>query len=541
MKKFLLTSVLICSLFALKAQNVYLNEVYPNKGNNFNEYFELFNAGIDISGENLSSYSLVTYFSGSNGEKGFYVLNLPNQILTSQRYFTGSSQNFFSYPAGSATASYNWNDAAYLSSHGGSTLKYTLNSAGTGYTVTSGSFDDIFIQSNGQANNNNNGSYTVLLFRNGMLQDAVLGSSTSNTLPAYVASMPSLPATAVNGATMDISFSAIASSSFVFNNVPAAIGNNGGYYLQGEGHNCGKWAKATAATEFSPNMSNGSGSNSLNVQVNFTCGGTTLTYNILSGPNPSFPVVVSLYYDVNDNQLFDPADVLVGSHTDLSASDPAYTFTVVPDVSLILVFDASTGNDCSDQIMTFDCAAGGPLPVSLLNFNVVKRLPFIALTWETSMESNNRGFEIQRRVNGNFEAIGFVDTKGLKGYSNDLLSYNFEDNASLPNGTVYYRLRQLDYDGHAAYSDIKAVRNNSKEISVTVYPNPSNGNAKLIIPSDAGKMDISLVDLTGRVLSRFADFNGTKLDINNMRPGVYMIRVLFKETGEQVIQKLIVQ
>ncbi len=542
MKKFLLTCVLACSLLAMKAQNVYLNEIYTTPGAGHQEYFELYNSGMSIYGENLSTYTLVSYYSTPAGERGFYVLNLPNQTIWAHGYYTGSSQNFVSYPGGSTTASYNWNDAAYLADHAGSTTKYTLNAAGTGYTTSAGVFTDIFTLSNSGSGNPRQGVYAVMLFRNGNIQDGVLGSSPHADLPSYIASMAALPASSMNGAVSPISFSAIASGSFQFDNVPPGLSNDGGYYRTVDGRNCGgHWQKAVSPEHFTPNRTNGEGQGAFHYNVNFTCGDTVFTYNINSGPAPAFPVLVSLYYDVNNNHMLDPTDVLVSSHIDLTAGDPAFSFTVVPNVSLLLVFNAAIGNECSNQVVSFGCGTGGPTPVTLLNFNVVKKLPFIGLTWETAQESNNRGFEIQRRVNGNFEVVGFVDTKGLKGYSTSTLSYNFDDYENLPNGTVYYRLRQVDYDGQSAYSDIKAVRNNSKEISVTVYPNPSNGNAKLIIPSDAGKMDISFVDLTGRVLSRYTDFNGTKLDINNMRPGVYMIRVLFKETGEQVTQKLIVQ
>jgi hypothetical protein len=545
MKKFLLTSMLAFSLMAMKAQNVYLNEVYTSPEPGHQEYFELYNAGVNVFGEVLSGYTLVSYFSVPGGEKGFYVLNLPNQTIWAQSYFTGSSQNLINYPGGTATASYNWNDAVYLADHAGSTVKYTLNAAGTGYTTSTASVDDIFRLAYSGNGNPRNGIYAIFLFRNGVIQDGLLGSSPRATLPSYITSMPALPASSMNGATLPISFDAIASSgNFEFGNVAANPGTDGGYYRTADGRNCGgRWARQANAADFTPNASNGEPAASVGLKVNidFTCGDATFTYNIISGPTPAFPVVANLYYDVNNNHVFDPSDVLVASHTDLTVGDPSFSFTVVPDVSLILVLNASIGNDCSNQVISFDCGAGGPTPVTLMNFNVVKKLPYIGLTWETSQEVNNRGFEIQRRVNGNFEVVGFVDTKGLKGYSNSTLSYNYDDYENLPNGTVYYRLRQVDYDGHAAYSDIKAVRNNSREISVTVYPNPSNGNAKLIIPSDAGKMDISIVDLTGRVLSRYSDFNGTKLDINNMNPGVYMIRVQFKETGAQVIQKLIVQ
>ncbi|MEO6404952.1 MAG: T9SS type A sorting domain-containing protein [Ferruginibacter sp.] len=540
MKKFLLASLCLCLFVSVRSQNVYLNEVYTSPADGHQEYFELYNSGMSVYGEVLSNYTLVSFFSIPGGDKGFYVLNLPNQTISAQGYFTGSSQNLINYPGGSATATYNWNDAAYLSTHNGSTIKYTLNSAGTGYTTSTGNFSDVFTLGYSGRGNARQGIYAVMLFRDGVIQDGLLGSSPQAGLPSYVTSLPALPASSMNGAIAPISLATLAS--FDFGNVPAGPSADGGYFRTSNGRNCGgNWAKSVNNADFTPNASNGVSQGAFHLNINFNCGDALFTYTINNGPAPAFPVTISLYYDVNNNHMFDPTDVLVGSHVNVSASDPAFSFAVVPNVSLLLVIDASIGNECSNQVISFDCGTGGPTPVTLMNFNVVQKLPYIGLSWETSQESNNRGFEIQRRVNGNFEVIGFVDTKGLKGYSNSTLSYNYDDYENLANGIVYYRLRQVDYNGNFVYSEIKAVRNNTKDVNVTVYPNPSNGNTKLIVPSGVGALDISLVDVTGKVLSHISNFTSNKLDFNNLKSGVYMIRVIFKETGEQVIQKLIVQ
>ncbi len=536
MKKFLLASACMLCLVASKAQNVYLNEIFTSPASGHQEYFELYNEGIAVPGEDLSNYTLVTYYVTPTGERGFYVLNLPNQVIAPQGYFVGSSQNFFSYPGGDTTANYSWNDQVYMSTHNASTVKYTLNAAGTGYTMTTGTFNDIFTQTSGQ--NPRSRVYAVFLFYNGVYQDGILGSSPNKNLPQSLLNMPALPASSMNGATAPVSFAALAGASI--ENLPQSPNVDGGYFRTRDGISCGgRWARTNGDADFTPGRTNGRG-NQIGVDVTFECGNTTFTYDVTNAPNPTFPIVVTLYYDVNGNGVLDVADVVAGTHTEVSVNDPAHSFAVIPDVSLLLVLNASIGNSCSNRIIAFDCGSGGPLPVTLLNFDVVKRVGSMELSWQTSTELNNRGFEIQRRMNGQFESVGFVTSTAPEGNSNLTLSYRFNDADNLPSGIVYYRLRQLDYDGRSAYSDVKAVRNNTREVSVTIYPNPSNGNAKLVVPTEVGNLDISVMDIHGRFISRYSNFTGSRLDINNLKKGVYIVRVLFRETGKQIIQKLIV-
>jgi hypothetical protein len=181
----------------------------------------------------------------------------------------------------------------------------------------------------------------------------------------------------------------------------------------------------------------------------------------------------------------------------------------------------------------------GTLPVSMKSFNVKKQTGKVSLTWETADESNNKGFEVQHRLNnGQYETVAFVPAKAINGGG---ASYSYDDQSLLPDGSIYYRLRQVDNDEQARYSDIRMIHNNTKKLNVSVYPNPSNGAATLILPEAAGSMDITIEDYTGRTIQRWTSYNSNNLQINQLRPGIYMIRVQSKETGEQTIQRLMVQ
>lgn len=115
---------------------------------------------------------------------------------------------------------------------------------------------------------------------------------------------------------------------------------------------------------------------------------------------------------------------------------------------------------------------GTVIPVELTSFSASQLNGEITLLWSTATETNNSGFEIERKesLNG-WSSIGFVKGNGTTTNAQD---YTFSDKPEKA-GKYAYRLKQIDFDGTFAYSDIVEV-----EIIPTVYklnnnyPNPFN-------------------------------------------------------------------
>ncbi len=197
-------------------------------------------------------------------------------------------------------------------------------------------------------------------------------------------------------------------------------------------------------------------------------------------------------------------------------------------------------NEPSTNEPTFLCSQAS-LPVTLANFNAVQRSSKVNLTWETLFELNNDGFEIERRIGGGaYQKIAFVDSKAPGG-NGDAFSYSFEDATNLPKGVTYYRLRQVDFDGNATYSEIKAVRTGNGTIILSVYPNPSRGTTNVALPSGVGTYDVSVDDFTGKSVQRFSGLTSSNLQLNNLKPGMYMLRVSIRATGETITERIAVQ
>ncbi len=184
---------------------------------------------------------------------------------------------------------------------------------------------------------------------------------------------------------------------------------------------------------------------------------------------------------------------------------------------------------------------GGPLPVTLKSFDAAQKSGKVTLTWNTMLELNNDGFEIERRIgNGSYQKIAFVDSKAPGG-NGDAYSYSFDDNTALPKGVTYYRLKQIDFDGRATYSEIRAVRSANGTLLLSVYPNPSRGTTNVAIPAGIGAVDVTLTDFTGKSLQQWNGLNTSNLQLTNLKPGMYTLRVSVRATGETITERISVQ
>ncbi len=167
------------------------------------------------------------------------------------------------------------------------------------------------------------------------------------------------------------------------------------------------------------------------------------------------------------------------------------------------------------------------IPVELTNFTARVSGGNTILKWGTATELNNLGFEIERSLNQRtWLTIGFVEGDGT---TTEPRNYSFTDDGI--GGTVYYRLKQFDFDGTYEFSFVIAV--NSASVTTMDleqnYPNPFNPNTniKYQIGND-GFVSLEVFNSLGEAVTTLVSefkqagtyqmsFNGT-----NLQSGVYV-------------------
>jgi len=138
------------------------------------------------------------------------------------------------------------------------------------------------------------------------------------------------------------------------------------------------------------------------------------------------------------------------------------------------------------------------VPVELASFMASVDGNQVDLKWITATEKNNRGFEVERRIdNSEFTKIAFVDGKGTTLTPE---GYVYSDIVTKA-GKYTYRLKQLDFDGTYTYSNLVEVEIVSLPGKYTLaqnYPNPFNPvtNIRYSIP-ESGVVSISVFNLLG--------------------------------------------
>jgi hypothetical protein len=119
------------------------------------------------------------------------------------------------------------------------------------------------------------------------------------------------------------------------------------------------------------------------------------------------------------------------------------------------------------------------VPVELVSFSCEVNFPSVKLHWVTASELNNQGFEIERKTAeyNIWQTIGHLPGKGTTTNTTD---YYFNDDNLIP--AVYnYRIKQIDYDGSAEYSQAIDADLTTPTIFTLEqnYPNPFNPSTRI--------------------------------------------------------------
>ncbi|MCY7291297.1 MAG: T9SS type A sorting domain-containing protein [Ferruginibacter sp.] len=204
-------------------------------------------------------------------------------------------------------------------------------------------------------------------------------------------------------------------------------------------------------------------------------------------------------------QLFDQ-DLIAGGQIRFE-----FTFRVVNQPGIDIIFD-----DLAISVQ------GGPLPVTFEGF-VARKLDngALKLLWNVGDEINVKGYDVEVSNNGrDFTTTGYVTATGKNVYS-----LNYTDKL---NGTVYFRVKNIDFDGKTKYSAI--IKIYSKEISLSqieIYPMPARDMVTIQHNLSAERANITLYSNDGKLIMQklvLPNTLQTQLNLINLNSGLYIVR-----------------
>lgn len=223
---------------------------------------------------------------------------------------------------------------------------------------------------------------------------------------------------------------------------------------------------------------------------------------------------------------------LIGTYT--GATLPPALISTHPSGCLTLRVSSDAVQAYVNSGFAASVSCSNPLPVELLSFTAREKDGTVVLDWRTASEQNNAYFELQRSDGRHpFEVIGTVPGAGN---STEVLTYSFIDYHPFQ-GTGYYRLKQVDYNGTSDLSQIVPITIGFTNSGIEVWPNPAAGSLNLELQSETEDLVTQRIfDASGALIrsEEYAIVSGTnsrETNLVSLAPGSYFIEIEFHSTG----------
>jgi len=176
------------------------------------------------------------------------------------------------------------------------------------------------------------------------------------------------------------------------------------------------------------------------------------------------------------------------------------------------------------------------VPVEFTQFSASVYSGNVMLEWETSTETNNLGFEIERASSlttplfNEWIRIGFREGHGT---TTEQHNYSFTDEELL-SGVYQYRLKQIDYDGSFKYLgivELNLIALNDFRLEQN-YPNPFNPSTTISYQlPEAEFVTVKIFDTIGNEVKTIvkenkpAGVHEVNFDASQLSSGIYLYRI----------------
>ncbi len=171
------------------------------------------------------------------------------------------------------------------------------------------------------------------------------------------------------------------------------------------------------------------------------------------------------------------------------------------------------------------------IPVELTQFKAAldESKQQVFLNWTTATERQNDYFAIERQGEGDKQ---FQEIERIKGSVNSdkELNYNWIDK-NPKNGVSYYRLKQMDLDGHFSYSKTVSI-DFEKKLRIQILPNFTEGPV-YIVTNDKQIENVFIWNHLGQLI---LETKQNQVDLSAFPNGLYIVQV--KTGGKLFVEKI---
>jgi hypothetical protein len=258
-------------------------------------------------------------------------------------------------------------------------------------------------------------------------------------------------------------------------------------------------------------------------------------YWILERETGTQPRNVTLHWDGNSCGVTLLSDLRV-AHWDATAPTPSW-------------FDrgntATTGNELAGTVTSgtnnlfgpftlASISSQNPLPVTLLSFVGQVQDGRGILHWRTASEKDNAWFELLSSGPNDTEwaVVELLGRVPGAGDSWTVQDYRFVDDRPNKQGTYYYQLRQVDYDGTTTLSGVVPLTYLDNPAAPSIFPNPITAESMLSVTVNLeGTLEVRVLNALGQLVSSTAigvDAGSQRIPLGNLVPsasGVYFLEL----------------
>jgi hypothetical protein len=164
--------------------------------------------------------------------------------------------------------------------------------------------------------------------------------------------------------------------------------------------------------------------------------------------------------------------------------------------------------------------SGFTTPIKLTDFTLFPNSSnSCQVKWNTYSENPGTTFTIQR----SFNSRDFKDIALVAGYGKASNNYSYTDN-TITAGTQYFRIKITEPSGKISYSEIALIKNQGN-FGASIYPNPSEGDFKITIPSQYLPAKIMIYNAEGKAIHTASTLQSTLSISRRFTKGIYAVRI----------------